>query len=144
MLYLPPAGGGAAVTKSRTLAGLASGATALSIGGDLSGGSSGRRRGRGSRGRGGAGGSRRSENAAAGRAVPVGLVIAKALADGNSSVASALESLEHELSQVLGGLLVNVVSNGQEVVAGSGLASKGLGEVVLGVLDLVRGSVVVV
>lgn len=141
----PPSGSRAAITESRPLAGLTGGATAGSILRDLGrGGGGGGRSGRSGRSGSGGGRSGRGEDTATGRTVPVSLVISKALADGNSSVTSILESLEHELGQVLGGLLVDVVSDGEEVVVGRVLASEGVREVVLGVLDLVRGGVVVV
>lgn len=73
------------------------------------------------------------------RAVPVGLGIAEALANGDHVL--ALELLERELGEVVDGLVVNVVANDEEVVTGGRLGGDGLGDNVFGLLNL-RGAVV--
>lgn len=78
-------------------------------------------------------------------AVPVVGRVAKALADGDGLVAKVGESGKHELSEVVGSLLVDVVANGEPLVVGWGSTSGSdvSFEVVLCVLDLL-GSVLVV
>jgi len=76
--------------------------------------------------------------------VPVRLRLAQALAQSNQLVSLCLHGLDHVASQVLGGLLVDIVCDGLESVRLGVTRVDGLLDVVLGVLDLVWGYVVVV
>lgn len=68
-------------------------------------------------------------------AVPVFLGVTEAVTNGNSLVAELGKGGEHVLSKVHGSLLVDVMSNLEPLVAGSGAAGDVAQENVLGVLD---------
>lgn len=110
------------------------GSTALSIGRGRT--SRGRDRSRGGLGRAGAG-------TGSGVAVPVRRGVVHALTDSDGSVAVLVDVVEHVSSQVLGGKLMDVVSNDKCVTVRAGL-DHAVAEVVLSLLDLLRSKLIVV
>lgn len=130
----------AAVTECAAQASVAIGATACSISGDLL--SSSGSWGRGSLGSAGSGGS-----GTASCAVPVGLRVTEALSDGYGGVTKLLNLLEHVLSQVVGGLDVNVVLNVEPRSTACGSSATGSDvtqEPILRILDQSRAILLVI
>lgn len=137
-----PPGRRAAVTEGGSRAGQLDGGAAGSVLADA-----GRRNGRTSRrGRGRLGARRLGGCHSFTRrsAVPVGLWVAQAFADGDALVSLGLEHLEHEARQILGGLLVDVVADLEELVGGGVAGGDAVGEDVLCDLDFLGDCVEVV
>ena len=82
--------------------------------------------------------------ACASGAVPGRFGLSHALAHGDHAVAGLADALEHVRGEIVGGQVVDVVGDGEEVVVAGGFAIEGSVDVVLGVLDLVDGELVVV
>lgn len=141
-MSLPPTVLAAAVAEGSSQAGLPSGATTGSVRGGFGGGR------RGSAGCSGRGWSCRraggADNAAAGRAVPVRYGVAEAFSDSDGPVARLIQSVEHVPSQVVSGLVMDVVCDGQELVCSGIAAAQCVREPVLCILLELGGCIVVV